>query len=184
MVQAGRTGGADVHAGTLAHRFQAFQDLDLGAAVGVIGGRLAVGFGDDFFCHEVIASCLGEGSESIVYNVVVSLGWPLPFGLFGAFFQRRGGQLAQIQRFVGEVGEDEAAGQRAGGAQVHHGALRLGRLKEGLGAAGCPRRLQVEHTQHIPGVQHKILSGMKIHGTTLFSPTFFAKKVGKETPTE
>ena len=61
VMQAGRAGGTDIHARALAHRLQALQDLNLGAAVGVVGGRLAVGFGDDFFCHEVIASCLDEG---------------------------------------------------------------------------------------------------------------------------
>lgn len=56
VVQAGGAGGTDVHTGALAHGFQAFQDLDLCAAVGVVGRRLAVGFGDDFVCHEVSAS--------------------------------------------------------------------------------------------------------------------------------
>ena len=57
MMQAGRPGGADIHAGTLAHSLQTLEDLDLRTAVGMVGSRLAVGFGDDFFCHEMIASC-------------------------------------------------------------------------------------------------------------------------------
>ena len=59
VVQTGRPGGADIHTGALAHSLQAFQDLDLRTAVGMVGSRLAVGFGDDFFCHEMIASCCG-----------------------------------------------------------------------------------------------------------------------------
>ena len=56
MVQAGRTGGTDIHAGAFAHSLQTFQDLDLCAAVGMVGGGFAVGFADDIFCHEVSAS--------------------------------------------------------------------------------------------------------------------------------
>ena len=56
---AGRAGRTDIHAGALAHSLQALQDLDLRTAVGMVCGRFAVGFGDDFFCHEMIASCCG-----------------------------------------------------------------------------------------------------------------------------
>ena len=66
VVQARGTGGTDIHARALAHSLQTFQNLDLRAAIGMVGGRLAVGFGDDFVCHEVIASCLDEGLESIL----------------------------------------------------------------------------------------------------------------------
>ena len=59
VMQAGRAGRTDIHAGTLAHSLQALQDLDLRTAVGMVCGRFAVGFGDDFFCHEMIASCCG-----------------------------------------------------------------------------------------------------------------------------
>ena len=37
VVQAARTGGADVHAGALAHRFEAFENLDVVGAVAVVG---------------------------------------------------------------------------------------------------------------------------------------------------
>ena len=59
VVQAGRAGGTNIHAGALAHSFESFQDLDLCTTVGMVCGRFAVGFGDDFFCHEMIASCCG-----------------------------------------------------------------------------------------------------------------------------
>mgnify|MGYP000537457452 CR=1 FL=1 len=49
MMQTGRACGTDIHAGALAHSFQPFQDLDLRAAVLMVGRRFAVGFGDDFF---------------------------------------------------------------------------------------------------------------------------------------
>ena len=59
VMQAGRAGRTDIHAGALAHSLQALQDLDLRTSVGMVCGRFAVGFGDDFFCHEMIASCCG-----------------------------------------------------------------------------------------------------------------------------
>ena len=49
VMQTGRACGTDIHAGALAHSFQPFQDLDLRAAVLMVGRRFAVGFGDDFF---------------------------------------------------------------------------------------------------------------------------------------
>ena len=39
MVQAAGAGGADIHARALAHRFQAFQDLDLGTGAVLVVGR-------------------------------------------------------------------------------------------------------------------------------------------------
>ena len=59
MMQAGGAGGADIHTGALAHSLQTLQNLNLRTAVSVVGSRFAVGFGDDFFCHEMIASCCG-----------------------------------------------------------------------------------------------------------------------------
>ena len=56
MVQARGTGGTDIHAGAFAHGLQPFQDLDLRAAVGMVGGCLTVGFGDDLFCHGILSS--------------------------------------------------------------------------------------------------------------------------------
>ena len=53
VVQAPRPGGADIHAGALADGVQALQDLDLVAAVGMVGDGLAVGFGDVFVRHSV-----------------------------------------------------------------------------------------------------------------------------------
>ena len=71
MMQARRPGGADIHAGALAHSLQTLEDLDLRTAVGMVGSRLAVGFGDDFFCHEMIASCCGWVSLYIPFSDVL-----------------------------------------------------------------------------------------------------------------
>ena len=46
--------------------------LDAAAsAEGMVGSRLAVGFGDDFFCHEMIASCCGWVSLYIPFSDVL-----------------------------------------------------------------------------------------------------------------
>ena len=71
VMQAGRAGRTDIHAGALAHSLQTLEDLDLRTAVGMVGSRLAVGFGDDFFCHEMIASCCGWVSLYIPFSDVL-----------------------------------------------------------------------------------------------------------------
>ena len=85
MMQAPGAGGTDIHARALAHRLQTLQDLDLGAAVLVIGHGLAVGFGNDLICH--LAAILpfkkpvfpvsvrkSHGFRSSLYS-----GWKRPF---------------------------------------------------------------------------------------------------------
>ena len=71
VMQTGRPGGADIHAGALAHSLQTLEDLNLRTAVGMVGSRFAVGFGDDFFCHEMIASCCGWVSLYIPFMEVL-----------------------------------------------------------------------------------------------------------------
>ena len=67
VVQAPRPRGADIHAGTFTDRFQALQDLDLVAAVLVVGDGFTVGFGNDFFRHSVfvLPFCLVDEKPSI-----------------------------------------------------------------------------------------------------------------------
>ena len=71
VMQTGRPGGADIHAGALAHSLQTLEDLNLRTAVGMVSSRFAVGFGDDFFCHEMIASCCGWVSLYIPFMDVL-----------------------------------------------------------------------------------------------------------------
>ena len=51
MMQAPLAGGADIHAGALAHGLQTLQDLDLAGVILVVGSGFGIGAGDDFFCH-------------------------------------------------------------------------------------------------------------------------------------
>ena len=51
MMQAPLAGGADIHAGALAHGLQTLQDLDLTGVILVVGSGFGIGAGDDFFCH-------------------------------------------------------------------------------------------------------------------------------------
>ena len=57
MVQAALAGRADIHARALAHRFQAFQDLDLTGVILVVRGGFHVGAGDNFLCHFLSPFC-------------------------------------------------------------------------------------------------------------------------------
>ena len=57
MVQATLAGRADIHARALAHRFQAFQDLDLTGVILVVRGGFHVGAGDNFLCHFLSPFC-------------------------------------------------------------------------------------------------------------------------------
>ena len=51
MMQAPLTGGADIHAGTLAHGLQTLQDLDFAGIILMVGRGFHIGAGDDFLCH-------------------------------------------------------------------------------------------------------------------------------------
>ena len=85
MVQSALTGGTDIHAGALAHRFQALQDLNLTGVVLVVRRGFHVGAGDDFLCH-ILSPFL------IFYRKI------LLDGLFSAPFHRGAGQLRKIHR--------------------------------------------------------------------------------------
>jgi hypothetical protein len=85
VVQAGAVGGvADVHARALAHRFQAFQDLDAALAIGggrfvAGGGRLALGRGHLAAHHAGSGSWGFFGSLIGLFSMGPAVAFPGPY---------------------------------------------------------------------------------------------------------